>query len=87
MRTRRHLKYFVLHLQVGDERPAPELAYEIQILDAQGRAQWTGHVGLAEACLAIEGHIVPTTVIEAARRLPCGCGAYVDESGEVVRPF
>ena len=59
MRTRNSDQtYFVLHLEVGDERPASELAYEVQVLDAHGRARACGYLGASESELAVEGERV-----------------------------
>jgi hypothetical protein len=82
-----HRRYFVLHLEVGEERPSPELAYEIQILDSSGRARTSGHVGANDTLLVVEGEEVPHAVIEAARRQPYGKGDYVNANGESVSPF
>ena len=80
-------RYFVLHLEVGEERPSPELAYEIQILDSRGRARKCGHVGASETKLDLDGDEVPLAVIEAARRQLYGKGDYVNAIGESIPPF
>lgn len=87
MVLRRNRKYFVLHLEVGEERPTPELAYEVQILDSEGRARVCGHVGESETELVVEGEEVPLPVVEAARRQPYGKGDYVNANGESIPPF
>jgi hypothetical protein len=80
-------RYFVLHLEIGEDRPSPELAYEVQILDREGRARACGHVGESDTRLAVSGEEVPFPVIEAARRQPYGKGDYVTATGESAPPF
>jgi hypothetical protein len=79
--------YFVMRL--ADDEPELSLGYEfeVQILDAKGRARAIGHIGSSEAELIIEGHAVPFAVIEAARRQPKGAGDYVNKHGQSVHPI
>lgn len=86
-REQRTPRYFVLHLEPGEERPEPDLAYEIQILDAAGRARACGHVGEGDEPLFVDGEEVPLAVIRAARRQALGQGDYVDSRGVAVPAF
>ena len=83
--------FFVMHLSERDlserGRPTRGGQFEIQLLDAKGRAKATGYIGSEETMLEVEGNSVPIAVIEAARRQPVGQGDYVDEQGHSIQPF
>ena len=68
-------------------RPSSEEQFEIQLLDAEGRAKVCGYVGSDETTLEVEGKTVPIAVIEAARQQPVGQGDYVDEHRHSIQPF
>ncbi|MHC4402821.1 MAG: hypothetical protein ACYTG0_24435, partial [Planctomycetota bacterium] len=84
-------RYFVMHLSERDlgerGRASSEGQFEIQLLDAEGRAKACGYVGSDETTLEVEGKTVPIAVIEAARQQPVGQGDYVDEQGHSIQPF
>ena len=81
-------RYFVFHLNEKDDpKPRPGAEFEIQILDSKGRAKLLGYIGKTETELDVEGHRVPRSVLEAARRQPIGEGDYVDETGQSIPPF
>jgi hypothetical protein len=80
------LRYFVSHLDPSD-RPSAEKPFEIQLLDAEGRAAATGYFGIGETTLVIQGQLIPMPVLQAARRQRLGQGDYVNEAGVSVPPF
>lgn len=83
--------YFVMHLTDRDlsdrGRPVNEKRFEIQMLDAQGRAEACGYVGPEDASLRIYNCVIPFAVIDAARRQAPGQGDYVGDDGNSVPAF
>jgi hypothetical protein len=79
-------RYFVLHL-AESQRPAPDLAFQIQQLDKLGATIESVFISESQVEAEIAGVKVPRTVLDAARRQPMGQGDYVDECGRPVRPF
>jgi len=84
-------RYFVMHLlenEVGiPGRSDASKQYEIQILDAQGRAVAIVYAGNLETELSVGDQLVPKAVLEAARRQVPGKGDYVNEDGIHILPF
>lgn len=80
------IRFFVCHLDI-EERPAPELSYEIQLLDTQGRAVKWAYVSQEMVSLTLDELTVPYAVVEAARRQKPGQGDYVDINGRSISPF
>ena len=76
--------YFVLRLP--DDEAAPGARFEVQVLDASGRARAVTRFD-DETVVEIEGQTVSAPVLEAARRQGAGLGDYVDEAGRSVSPF
>lgn len=79
--------FFVLHLEEGSDRPEKQLAFEVQLLDSQGRAKSCGYLGTTETELVLDGLFVPQAVLDAARRQRPGKGDYVDFQGRPIQPF
>ena len=88
-------RFFVLHLDERDHHPTAEARYEIQILDTEGRAEYSVYVDSGGRWLTLEENEsppassprVPAAVLEAAMRQPKGQGDYVDVMGKSVPPF
>lgn len=83
--------YFVSHLsdRVRDEKKLREhgRCFEIQLLDKKGRALASKCIGPNDRRLEIDGRVIPTAVLDAARRQPIGQGDYVNDDGLSIQPF
>lgn len=80
-------KYFVHHLSERSYKPSPESKYTVQVLDSSGRSRAEGYFGDDESSLVVEGEVIPTAVLAAARRQPFGKGDNVNADGESVPAF
>jgi hypothetical protein len=83
----KELRYFVLHLSDRDFRPDASCKYEVQVLDAKGRAKKIGYLRDEDIALSIEGEDVPQEVIKAAKRQEYGKDDYVDVEGKQIKSF
>jgi hypothetical protein len=79
-------QYFIRRLR-PHERPAARERLEIQVLDDDGLAVAVAYATEASSILSVEGHEIPSAVIEAAKRCEEGGGKYVDAQGSTVQPF
>jgi hypothetical protein len=81
-------KFFVMHLTEDDQKdrgqPRSDRCFEIQVLDAAGRARICGYVSSKEAELTVGGVHIPSAVIAAAKRQQLGQGDFVDETGQSI---
>jgi len=50
-----------------DERPGFPERFEIQVLGDDGRALAVGYAGADTSALTVDGHVIPVSVIEAAK--------------------
>jgi len=80
-------RYFVLKLCDRDYRPDASYKYEVQVLDAKGRAKKIGYLRDEDTMLSIEGEEVPQEVIKVAKRQEYGKGDYVNAEGKQIKPF
>jgi hypothetical protein len=78
------IRFFILHLSRDWERAKPSRKFEIQLVNESGQAILWGHFGDDELSLVIGDFVVPSAVVQAARRLPEGVGEYVDEFGKPI---
>ena len=78
---------YVRHLGDWHHRPNAHVRYEVQLLDEQGRARVSGYFGDGDTELTIEGLVIPTEVMDAARQQASGSGAYVNNRGEITPAF
>lgn len=100
--TQNQQDYFVRQLDAHSYRPVPDAVYEIQILDADGRAERCAYLdGNSTEILCAVSLVtppgptridpaslrIPRPVIEAARQRKAGYGERVNERGEILPPF
>jgi hypothetical protein len=78
--------YFVRRIR-SYERPGLAERFEIQVLDDEGRARSTAYVSQDAIELTVDGHTIPTAVIEAAKRHGEDQGDYVGPDGRTVSAF
>lgn len=79
-------KFFVRHLRVDDPRRARGWAYQVQLVDASGRATAVAHLGQGEESTELAGEALPEAVLSAARHLPAGESHFVDSEGRIIAP-
>ena len=71
---------------MDDKRRLEGKVFEIQVVDKHGLATGFGYLSDKEESIEIDGCVVPTAVIEAARRQEPGRSDFVDMEGNQVLP-
>jgi hypothetical protein len=86
-------KFWALHMTDDLRAPTPKFPeplppFSIQILaKGGGPTELIGYLKNRDTELVIDGHTVPSAVIEAVKKLPVGAGEYFDDAGQVVAAF
>ena len=78
--------YFVRRVRPHERQASPD-RFEIQVLDDEGRAMSVGYLGSGTSQLTVDGHEVPTVVIEAAKKCEQGVGRYMGSDGQSLPSF
>jgi hypothetical protein len=72
--------FFVRHLVPGESQRT-RLPFEVQLLDAEGRATDVAHFDAHVQTIIINGIAIPAPVVARALTYPAGFGDYVDALG------
>lgn len=78
--------YYVVHLDESESWPGqkPGQVYQIQLINDSGQGIAEGFISEVETELVIEGVLIPSQVVEAAKKMPQNTGDYVDGNGKSV---